>query len=108
MSNPGGDASGYYGGGGSGQEYSGYNQQYPPESSNTGGGVPKSSFTINSTTLMRMARVRAQATTFNRSSKRFTSKTFRNYGGGYDGGAGQQRKNLYEEEVEIDTGAYVP
>lgn len=55
-----------------------------------------------------MARVRAQATTFNRSSKRFTSKTFRNYGGGYDGGAGQQRKNLYEEEVEIDTGAYVP
>ena len=42
------------------------------------------------------------------SSNIFILKTSRNYGG-YDGsGAGHQRKNLYEEEVEIDTGAYNP
>jgi hypothetical protein len=58
--------------------------------------------------LTEMAPLILQAITITNSSNIFIINRFRNYGG-YDGsGAGHQRKNLYEEEVEIDTGAYNP
>jgi hypothetical protein len=86
VSNPGGDATGYYGG--NGQDYSGYNQQsiYPQEN-NSNTGVALSLFTINSTIITEMALQTTLAITSNSSSKSNFLNTFRNYGG-YDGGAG--------------------
>jgi hypothetical protein len=71
VSNPGGDASGYYGG--NGQDYSGYNQQsiYPPEN-NSNTGVALSLFTINSTIIMEMALQTTLAITSNNSSNRIS------------------------------------
>lgn len=58
--------------------------------------------------LTEMAPLILPAITITSSSNIFILNPDRNYGG-YDGsGASHQRKNLYEEEVEIDTGAYNP